>query len=106
MSAPLRQIAANAGIKDISLILNDIKSIDDVNSGYDFNTGQKVDMLEAGILDPMKVARTALQNAASIASTLITMETVVTDIPSKDDAGMPGGMPAGMGGMGGGMPMM
>lgn len=102
LTAPLRQIAANAGIKDISIILNDIKEISDAASGYDFSTAQKVDMLEAGIVDPMKVTRTALENAASIASTLITMETVVTDIPdSKDHSAMGGGMP-GMGGM----PMM
>lgn len=101
LTAPLRQIAANAGIKDISLILNDIKDIKDANSGYDFNSGKKVDMLKAGIVDPMKVTRTALENAASIASTLITMETVITDIPEKEDKHMHGGggMP-GMGGMG------
>ena len=98
LSAPLRQIAANAGIKDISLILNDIKDIKDSNSGYDFNTNQKVDMLEAGIVDPMKVTRTALENAASIASTLITMEVVVTDLPEKE--GHDHGLNPGMGGMG------
>ena len=99
LSAPLRQIAANAGIKDISLILNEIKDIKDANSGYDFNTGKKVDMLKSGIVDPMKVTRTALENAVSIASTLITMETVITDIPQKEDDHNHGGMP-GMGGMG------
>ncbi|MFA6322831.1 MAG: chaperonin GroEL [Candidatus Buchananbacteria bacterium] len=99
--APLRQIALNAGIKDISLILNDIKDLKDANSGYDFSVMAKVDMLKAGIVDPMKVTRTALENASSIATTLITMETVVTDIPEKNehDHGMGGGMP-GMGGMG------
>ncbi len=101
LTAPIRQIAANAGIKDISLILNEIKDIADANSGYDFATGKKVDMLQAGIVDPMKVTRTALENASSIASTLITMETVVTDIPEKHDHEH-GGMP----GMGGGMGMM
>ncbi|MFA5022424.1 MAG: chaperonin GroEL [Patescibacteria group bacterium] len=99
LSAPLRQIAANAGIKDISLILNEIKDIKDANSGYDFNTGKKVDMLKSGIVDPMKVTRTALENANSIASTLITMETVITDLPQKEDEHNHGGMP-GMGGMG------
>lgn len=101
LTAPLRQIAANAGIKDISIILNDIKEISDSASGYDFSTAKKVDMLEAGIVDPMKVTRTALENAASIASTLITMETVITDIPDSKDNSPMGGMP-GMGGM----PMM
>jgi len=104
LTAPLRQIASNAGIKDISLILNEIKDLSDGNSGYDFNTSQKVNMLEAGIVDPMKVTRTALENASSMASTLITMETVITDIPGKDDGAS--AMPAGMPGMGGGMPMM
>ncbi|MDD2807391.1 MAG: chaperonin GroEL [Patescibacteria group bacterium] len=98
LSAPLRQIAANAGIKDISLILNEIKDLKDANSGYDFSAMKKVDMLEAGIVDPMKVTRTALENSSSIASTLITMETVVTDLPEKKDD-LPAGMP-GMGGMG------
>jgi chaperonin GroEL len=102
LSAPLRQIAANAGVKDISLILNDIKDINDTNSGYDFNKMEKVDMLEAGIIDPLKVTRTALENAASIASSLITMETVITDLPEKEDKAA-GVMPPGMGG---GMPMM
>ena len=80
------------------MILNDIKDIKDSNSGYDFNTNQKVDMLEAGIVDPMKVTRTALENAASIASTLITMEVVVTDLPEKE--GHDHGLNPGMGGMG------
>jgi len=101
LTAPLRQIAANAGIKDISLILNEIKDINDASSGYDFSTCAKVDMLKAGIVDPMKVTRTALENASSIATTLITMETVITDIPEKHEHEH-GGMP----GMGGGMGMM
>jgi len=97
--APLRQIAANAGIKDISLIVNEIKDINDATSGYDFSKMTKCDMMEAGIVDPLKVTRTALENAASIASLLTTIEAVVTDIPEKKDAhnhGMPD-----MGGMGG-----
>jgi len=101
LTAPLRQIAANAGVRDISLILNEIKDINDAALGYDFNTMQKVDMLKAGIVDPMKVTRTALENAASIATTLITMEVVIADLPEKKEEhghGMPG--------MGGGMDMM
>ena len=97
LTAPLRQIALNAGVKDISLILNEIKDINDNGSGYDFNTMQKVNMLEAGIIDPLKVTRSALENAASMAGAVITMETLVTDIPEKKEAhghGMPG-----MGGM-------
>jgi len=98
LSAPLRQIAANAGIKDISLILNEIKDIKDVNMGYDFSLMEKVDMVKAGIIDPHKVTRTALENAASIASAIITMETVVTDLPEKKEAGA--GHDHGMPGMG------
>ena len=97
LTAPLRQIAKNAGVRDISLILNEIKDINDVNSGYDFSAMKKVDMLSAGIVDPLKVTRTALENASSIANTLITMEAVVTDIPEKHEHGMPGGMGGGMG---------
>src|SRR3989344_4454572 len=99
LSAPLRQIAANAGIKDISVILQDIQDIKDASVGYDFNKMQKVDMLEAGIVDPLKVTRTALENAASIASALITMETVITDLPEKKDEHSHGGGMPGMGGM-------
>lgn len=97
--APLRQIALNAGIKDISLIVNDIKDINDPNTGYDFQSGKKCDMISSGIIDPMKVTRTALQNAASIASLIMTTEAVVTDIPKEEEKkGSPD-----LGGMGGGM---
>ena len=98
LTAPLRQIALNAGITDISLILNDIKDLKDPNSGYDFNAMQKVDMLKAGIIDPLKVTRTALENSASIAALLVTTEAVVTDIPEKNEEGADGhGMHGGMG---------
>lgn len=100
--APLRQIAANAGLKDISLIVNEIKDINDPNSGYDFSLMKKCDMIESGIIDPLKVTRTALENASSIASLIMTTEAAVTDIPKKDDDHGHGGM----GGMGGGMGMM
>jgi len=102
--APLRQIAANAGIKDISLIVNDIKDIKQPTTGYDFATMKKCDMIVAGIIDPLKVTRTALENAVSIASLLVTTESVITDKPEKKDE--KGGMGGGMGGMGGGMDMM
>ena len=70
------------------------------NTGYNANTGQYVDMYKAGIIDPLKVVRTALQNAASVAGLLITTECVVTEKPEKKpDVPMPGG--GGMGGMGG-----
>ena len=100
--APLRQIAANAGLKDISLIVNEIKDINDPNSGYDFSSMKKCDMIESGIIDPLKVTRTALENASSIASLIMTTEAAVTDIPKKDEDHGHGGM----GGMGGGMGMM
>ncbi|MBU1165165.1 chaperonin GroEL [Patescibacteria group bacterium] len=103
LASPLRQIAANAGINDVSLIINDIKDIKDAHSGYDFSTMKKRDMMEAGIVDPLKVTRTALENASSIAVMLITTEAAVTDLPSKDDDAGSGGMPQGMGGMGMGM---
>lgn len=98
LEEPLRQIAANAGIADVALILEQIKDIKQPNLGWDFEKNIKRDMLEAGIIDPVKVTRTALENASSIAATMITTEAVVTDLPEKHEKGMPG-----MGGMGGGM---
>lgn len=100
---PLRQIAANAGVSDISLIVNDIKDINDSNTGYDFNTMKKCDMLAVGIIDPVKVTRSAVENASSIASLLLTTEAAITDKPEKkeDSPAAHGGMnPAEMGGMG------
>jgi chaperonin GroEL len=101
LEAPLRQIAANAGIKDVAIILNEVQNIKEKNSGYDFALMEKADMLERGIIDPLKVTRTALENAASVAATLLMAEAVVTDLPEKKEAAAnPGlGMP-GMGGMG------
>ncbi|MAF24513.1 chaperonin GroEL [bacterium] len=101
--APLRQIASNAGVQDISLIVNDIKDIKDANSGYDFATMAKVDMVEAGIIDPMKVTRTALENSSSIASLILTTESVVADLPDKEDKSAMPAMGGGMPGMGMGM---
>jgi chaperonin GroEL len=97
MEAPLREIVTNAG-EEPSVILN--KVIEGKGSfGYNAATGEYVDMLEAGILDPTKVTRTALQNAASIAGLMITTEAMVGELPKKDEPAMPGG--GGMGGMGG-----
>ena len=97
MEAPLREIVTNAG-EEPSVILNNVK---DGTGAYGYNaaTGEYVDMLEAGILDPTKVTRTALQNAASIAGLMITTEAMVGELPKKDEPAMPGG--GGMGGMGG-----
>ena len=97
MEAPLREIVTNAG-EEPSVILN--KVIEGKGAyGYNAATGEYVDMIEAGILDPTKVTRTALQNAASIAGLMITTEAMVAELPKKDEPALPGG--GGMGGMGG-----
>ena len=98
MEAPLFHISANAGLEG-SVIINKIKE-SQPGIGFDAYNEKYVDMIEAGIIDPVKVTRSALQNATSVASTLLTTESVVADI--KEDAPA---MPAGAG-MGGGMGMM
>jgi chaperonin GroEL len=101
VEAPTRQIGENAGV-DGAVIVNAIMEKNDKNFGYDAQTGSYGDMLKMGIIDPKKVVRLALQNAASIASLIATTEAVVTDLPEKkEDAPAGGGMPGGMGGMGG-----
>jgi len=96
--APLRIIAENAGM-DGSIVIEKIKN-SPAEIGFDADKLEYVDMIKAGIVDPCKVTRTALENAASIASTLLTTEALVADLPEKKDR-MPA-MPGGMGGMGGG----
>ena len=91
---PVRQIAKNAGL-DGSVILNDIIRNDNVNYGFDAYNNTYCDMVKAGIIDPTKVSRSALQNAASIASTLLTTESIVTDIKEPE----PPMAPQNMGGM-------
>jgi len=96
---PLRQISQNAGLEG-SVVVQRIKA-EKTNIGYDVNQDAYVDMLDAGVIDPTKVTRSALQNAASIAALLLTTEAIVTDKPEKEEkmpAMPPGG---GMGGMGG-----
>lgn len=95
---PLRQIVANAGGEG-SVVVAKIKE-GDKNFGYNAKTDEYVNMLDAGIIDPTKVTRVALENAASVAGMLVTTEAVVYDIPKENEGGMPAGMP-GMGGMGG-----
>jgi len=99
LEEPIRQIANNAGMEG-SVVVNKVKELK-TNEGYDAEKNIYTDMIQAGVIDPTKVTRTALQNASSIASLMITTETVVTDIPEEDKApAMPGGMPpGGMGGM-------
>ena len=97
MEAPLREIVANAG-DEPSVIVNKVKEGTGAY-GYNAASGEFGDMLEFGILDPTKVTRSALQNAASIAGLMITTEAMVADAPKKDDGAAMGG--AGMGGMGG-----
>ena len=97
MEAPLREIVTNAG-EEPSVIVNAVKE-GKGSYGYNAATGEYVDMLEAGILDPTKVTRTALQNAASIAGLMITTEAMVGELPKKDEPAMPPG--GGMGDMGG-----
>lgn len=97
IEAPIRQIAKNAGL-DGSVILNNITRSKNPNYGFDAYKNTYVDMVEAGIIDPTKVTRSALQNAASIASTLLTTESIVTDIPEPVPP-MPQGGAGGMGGM-------
>jgi chaperonin GroEL len=99
MSEPLRQIVANAG-GEPSVVLNKVAENTDDNFGYNAATDEYGDMFEMGILDPTKVTRSALQNAASIAGLMITTEVMVAELPKKDDP-MPSGMDGGMGGMGG-----
>jgi len=101
MEAPLREIVANAG-EEPSVVLNKVAG-GKGNYGYNAQTGEYGDMIEFGILDPTKVTRTALQNAASIAGLMITTEAMVGEAPKKEDAHAHGGGGGGMGGMGGGM---
>jgi chaperonin GroEL len=98
----VRQIATNAG-DEASIVVGKILDGDSDNFGYNAQTSEYGDMIAMGIVDPVKVVRTALQNAASVASLLITTEAMIAELPKKDSAG--GGMGGGMGGMGG-MDMM
>ncbi len=99
LEEPLRQIAINAGI-DGSIIVNNILTAKKpFTFGYDALKNEYGDMVERGIIDPTKVTRSALQNAASVASTLLTTESVVADIPEPEPATPAGGMGGGMGGM-------
>ena len=104
VEGPLRQIAINAGLEG-SVVVNEVRNNKSTTYGFNAREEKYEDLVAAGIIDPTKVTRSALQNASSVAGLMLTTETMIADLP-KDDAAMPG-MPAGggMGGMGG-MPGM
>ncbi len=97
---PLRQIATNAGV-EASVVVNNIRGKEE-SFGYNARDDKYEDLVKVGIIDPTKVTRSALQNAASVSGLMLTTETMIADLPKKDDGPS---MPAGMGGMGG-MPGM
>ncbi|MEQ3624839.1 MAG: chaperonin GroEL [Celeribacter sp.] len=99
LEAPLRQIAENAGV-DGAVVAGKIRESNDLAFGFNAQTEEYGDMFKFGVIDPAKVVRTALEDAASVAALLITTEAMVADKPSKDGAPAGGGMPD-MGGMGG-----
>ncbi len=101
LEAPMRKIAENAGQNGDVIIQNvrrEQERTGDKNIGYDVMTGEYINMVKAGIIDPAKVTRGALENAASIAAMVLTTEALITDIPEPEKP-MPGGAPGGMGGM-------
>ena len=102
IEAPLRQIAENAGV-DGAVVAGKVRESDDVTFGFNAQTEEYGDLFSFGVIDPAKVVRTALEDAASIAGLLITTEAMVADKPAKEGAAPGGGMPdmGGMGGMGG-----
>jgi len=102
LQAPIRQIAENAGDEG-SIVVGEINSKNKADYGYNAQTGEYGDLIKMGIIDPVKVVRSALQDAASVASLLVTTEAMVADAPSKDSGGGAPAMPdmGGMGGMGG-----
>jgi len=102
LEAPIREIAKNAGIEG-AVVVNRIRQMTGKNDGYDADKDSYCDLVEAGVIDPAKVVRTALQNASSVAALLLTTSCLLTDIPKEEPAGPD---PNAMGGMGGGMPGM
>ena len=98
VESPLRQLADNAG-QEGALIVQEVKKRPG-NEGYDVSAAAYVDLVKAGIVDPTKVTRYALQNASSISGLLLTTEALVTELPEKEKPA-PAGGPGGMGGMGG-----
>lgn len=99
VEAPLRQLAANAGLEG-ALIVEHVKNASG-SEGYNVATGEYTDLIKDGVVDPTKVTRSALQNAASISGLLLTTECLITDLPEKEAPDAGGGHDHGMGGMGG-----
>ncbi|GBE01926.1 MAG TPA: chaperonin GroEL [Nitrospirae bacterium] len=99
LEEPIKQIVNNAGVEG-AIVVEKVKESKEHNLGYDAHKEEYSDMIEAGIIDPTKVTRTALQNAASVASLMVTTEAMITDLPEKEDK-MPAPDMGGMGGMGG-----
>jgi chaperonin GroEL len=98
LEEPLRQIVGNAGMSDASVVLNKVSEEKSAHAGYNAATDSyESDMLKAGIIDPLKVTRTALENAVSVAALLLTTEAAVVDLPEEkkvpDMSAMGGGMP-------------
>jgi chaperonin GroEL len=98
LQAPARQIVENTGV-DGAVVVGKLVEKSELSLGFDAQNEEYVDMFKAGIIDPTKVVRTALQDAASVAGLLITTEAMVAEKPKKETSPMPGGG----GGMGGGM---
>jgi chaperonin GroEL len=91
LEEPLRQIAENAGLEG-SVVVNDVRKAK-TGQGLNAITGEIVDLVKEGIIDPAMVTRSALQNAASIAKNILTTEAIVAEVPEKDSGGGGGGMP-------------
>ena len=91
LEEPLRQIAENAGFEG-SVVVNEVKK-SEAGNGLNAATGEYVDLVGAGVIDPAMVTRSALQNAASMAKNILTTEAIVAEVPEKDGGGAGGGMP-------------
>ena len=97
LEEPVRQLAHNAGLEG-SVVVNDVRKAKK-GSGLNADTGEIVDLVAAGVIDPAMVTRSALQNAASIGKNILTTECIVAEMPESDGGGMPGGGMPDMGGM-------
>ncbi len=100
LEEPIRQISENGGLEG-SIVVNKVKESKETNYGFNAASGEYEDLVKAGVIDPTKVSRTALQNAASVASLMLTTMAMIAEKPKEESAGGAGGMPGGMGGMGG-----